>query len=219
MMALTICVVSITFLFYQSSNGLSVIDVSELNAKYPEYAFDGSEKRAESNADSLGSQTSGDDVDFRPADEQSEYVYSELSSTDNNDIVRSGSHRQQVKDYLQRRRLYEYSVTATPKPATTNLNDIFISVKTTKMYHDTRLDIIIKTWFQLAPDQVSGRVPFLRCFSLSSSSSCLLASLSAIRTPAEIEWRGRQAKRSDVLHAHNPEKSFRLQQLRNNNVL
>lgn len=35
------------------------------------------------------------------------------------------------------------------------LDDIFISVKTTKHYQYTRLPIILKTWFQLAKDQVS----------------------------------------------------------------
>lgn len=34
------------------------------------------------------------------------------------------------------------------------LNDIFISVKTTKHYQYTRLPIILKTWFQLAKEQV-----------------------------------------------------------------
>ncbi|XP_013190010.2 LOW QUALITY PROTEIN: fringe glycosyltransferase [Amyelois transitella] len=33
------------------------------------------------------------------------------------------------------------------------LDDIFISVKTTKHYQDTRLPIILKTWFQLAKEQ------------------------------------------------------------------
>lgn len=47
------------------------------------------------------------------------------------------------------------AVTATPKPPTTVLDDIFISVKTTKNNHDTRLALIIKTWFQLAKGQVS----------------------------------------------------------------
>lgn len=61
-----------------------------------------------------------------------------------------------VNDYLSRRHnIHEFSVTATPKPATINLNDIFITVKTTKLYHNTRLALIIKTWFQLAKDQVS----------------------------------------------------------------
>lgn len=69
--------------------------------------------------------------------------------------VKNPNHRQEVNEYLMRRRLYESSVTATPKPITISLNDIFISVKTTKLYHDTRLDVIIKTWFQLAADQVS----------------------------------------------------------------
>ncbi len=37
----------------------------------------------------------------------------------------------------------------------TALNDIFISVKTTKTFHKTRLDVILKTWFTLAKDQVN----------------------------------------------------------------
>jgi hypothetical protein len=37
-----------------------------------------------------------------------------------------------------------------------DLDDIFISVKTTKKYHHTRLRLIIETWFQLARDQVSN---------------------------------------------------------------
>lgn len=35
-----------------------------------------------------------------------------------------------------------------------DLDDIFISVKTTKKYHDSRLRLIVETWFQLARDQV-----------------------------------------------------------------
>lgn len=53
------------------------------------------------------------------------------------------------------RDLSQRSVTGTPKPPTTELDDIFISVKTTKSYHDSRLALIVKTWFQLAKDQVS----------------------------------------------------------------
>lgn len=37
-----------------------------------------------------------------------------------------------------------------------DLDDIFISVKTTKNYHNTRLRLIVDTWFQLARDQVSN---------------------------------------------------------------
>lgn len=44
----------------------------------------------------------------------------------------------------------------TPTPRTTDLDDIFISVKTTKDYHVSRLNMIIKTWFQLSKDQVRG---------------------------------------------------------------
>ncbi|KAK4286647.1 hypothetical protein Pmani_040263 [Petrolisthes manimaculis] len=49
--------------------------------------------------------------------------------------------------------------TATTRPET-QLDDIFISVKTTRTFHRTRLDLLLKTWFQLAPKQVS------RCLSL-----------------------------------------------------
>ncbi|OAD54800.1 Fringe glycosyltransferase [Eufriesea mexicana] len=44
-------------------------------------------------------------------------------------------------------------VTATMAPFTTNLDDLFISVKTTKHYHHSRLPDIISTWFQFAKDQ------------------------------------------------------------------
>lgn len=44
-------------------------------------------------------------------------------------------------------------------PFTTNLDDVFISVKTTKHYHHSRLPDIISTWFQFAKDQVRDQ-PF-----------------------------------------------------------
>ncbi|EGI70705.1 Fringe glycosyltransferase [Acromyrmex echinatior] len=43
--------------------------------------------------------------------------------------------------------------TATMAPFTTNLNDVFISVKTTRHYHHSRLPAIIDTWFQFARNQ------------------------------------------------------------------
>lgn len=45
--------------------------------------------------------------------------------------------------------------TITPKPPNVELDDIFISVKTTKANHGNRLDVISKTWFQLAAKQVN----------------------------------------------------------------
>ncbi|KAJ3625857.1 hypothetical protein MTP99_016396 [Tenebrio molitor] len=50
------------------------------------------------------------------------------------------------------------SATATLRPPTTVLDDVFISVKTTKSYHNHRLPIILKTWFQLAKAQVTTHV-------------------------------------------------------------
>ncbi|XP_014469070.1 PREDICTED: fringe glycosyltransferase [Dinoponera quadriceps] len=43
--------------------------------------------------------------------------------------------------------------TATMAPYATNLDDVFISVKTTKHYHHSRLPVIIATWFQFAKNQ------------------------------------------------------------------
>lgn len=37
----------------------------------------------------------------------------------------------------------------------TTLDDVFISVKTTRNYHKWRLPVILKTWFQLAKNQVN----------------------------------------------------------------
>lgn len=42
-----------------------------------------------------------------------------------------------------------------PKKATTSLDDIFISVKTTYTNHRSRLALILQTWFQLSTAQVS----------------------------------------------------------------
>lgn len=36
----------------------------------------------------------------------------------------------------------------------TQLNDIFISVKTTAQFHRNRVDLLLRTWVQLATDQV-----------------------------------------------------------------
>ncbi|KAK9889671.1 hypothetical protein WA026_007050 [Henosepilachna vigintioctopunctata] len=41
----------------------------------------------------------------------------------------------------------------TMRPFSTELNDMFISVKTTEHFHKERLPIILKTWFQLAKNQ------------------------------------------------------------------
>ncbi|XP_066946624.1 fringe glycosyltransferase [Macrobrachium rosenbergii] len=57
-------------------------------------------------------------------------------------------------DEEERRRslLSGFVATATTKPST-SLDDIFISVKTTKNFHKSRLDLVLKTWFTLARKQ------------------------------------------------------------------
>ncbi|XP_055620559.1 fringe glycosyltransferase [Toxorhynchites rutilus septentrionalis] len=74
--------------------------------------------------------------------------------------VRSRAGLPHISSYPTRfdKSYYDYqmgqlSVTGTPKPPTTELDDLLISVKTTKGYHDTRLEMIIKTWYQLAKEQ------------------------------------------------------------------
>jgi len=77
----------------------------------------------------------------------------------------------------------------TSKPAGTRLSDVFISVKTTRNYHKWRLPVILKTWFQLAKDQVRIITLLISCFNreypvtcrsciryLTPQSSCLLSS-------------------------------------------
>ncbi|XP_071542990.1 fringe glycosyltransferase [Panulirus ornatus] len=65
----------------------------------------------------------------------------------------AGMEEEEEEEEERRRGLLNTLVaTATTKPATT-LDDIFISVKTTKGFHKTRLDLILKTWFTLARQQ------------------------------------------------------------------
>ena len=56
------------------------------------------------------------------------------------------------------------------KTIDTSLSDIFISVKTTKKFHSTRLDIILKTWFNLAKEQVFISQSTLESFANNRSS-------------------------------------------------
>lgn len=74
----------------------------------------------------------------------SRHFASNLASGENEKILR------RVNEFTSEM----YSATATMKPPTTFLDDVFISVKTTKHYHNQRLPIILKTWFQLAKAQV-----------------------------------------------------------------
>lgn len=57
-----------------------------------------------------------------------------------------------TKKFLSKINSYT-EITATPASTTTYLEDIFISVKTTKHYRNSRLRVILKTWFQQAKEQ------------------------------------------------------------------
>lgn len=45
------------------------------------------------------------------------------------------------------------AVAEVSRPNIVEQSDIFISVKTSKQFHEKRLDVILKTWFQLAKDE------------------------------------------------------------------
>ena len=70
------------------------------------------------------------------------------SGLDNNFTDDGDADADRDTDYLP-------PVSVTAKPFTTTLDDLFISVKTTKNFHNSRLDVIIRTWFTLARDQVN----------------------------------------------------------------
>lgn len=50
--------------------------------------------------------------------------------------------------------------TVTPKPTAIQLDDVFLAVKTTQTNHAKRLNLIAKTWFQMAREQVLNLVRF-----------------------------------------------------------
>ncbi len=55
------------------------------------------------------------------------------------------------------------SIVSVPRARTT-LEDVFISVKTSEKFHDTRLKVILKTWFGTAKQQVSDENLLLSAF-------------------------------------------------------
>lgn len=60
--------------------------------------------------------------------------------------------REEEEEERKRGLLNTLVATATAKPTTT-LDHLFISIKTTKAFHKTRLDLVLKTWFTLARQQ------------------------------------------------------------------
>lgn len=72
-----------------------------------------------------------------------------------NQLIDDKEERRKLEGKLFGVTLSKDQATATPKPQTTTLEDIFISVKTTQKNHNTRLDLILKTWHQMAKHQVS----------------------------------------------------------------
>lgn len=175
MMALIICVASVTLLLlYQNAYAMRVIDVSRTNiAESPHckssnscqkqkilfpFVFSPRRRRRRPRQQSYPLSVNEEEasaanviVDDQPFDSSTEWFRGK-------NVKNPYSRHRMNERMLMKRRLYEYSVTATPKPTTISLNDIFISVKTTQLYHETRLSLIIKTWFQLAADQVSAFV-------------------------------------------------------------
>lgn len=79
-----------------------------------------------------------------------------------NQLIDDGAGRRKLEGKMGGVTVSKDQATATPKPPTTSLGDIFISVKTTKKNHDNRLELILNTWHQLAKHQVS-RIFVLFC--------------------------------------------------------
>jgi hypothetical protein len=80
--------------------------------------------------------------------------YSNLTTTTtSNSSHKNEQHEETSKDYYNTHVEYEWSTNI-------DLDDIFISVKTTQKYHDSRLKMIVKTWFQLAKEQVKFKFNF-----------------------------------------------------------
>lgn len=74
--------------------------------------------------------------------------YSNLTTTTSSNSSHKGDQREETsRDYYNTRAEYDWSTNI-------DLDDIFISIKTTKKYHDSRLKMLVKTWFQLAKEQV-----------------------------------------------------------------
>ncbi|XP_050737203.1 fringe glycosyltransferase-like [Eriocheir sinensis] len=65
---------------------------------------------------------------------------------------RRAEELEEEEEAKQRRLLNTLVATATAQPAT-SLDDVFITVKTTRGFHHTRLDLILQTWFNLARQQ------------------------------------------------------------------
>ena len=63
---------------------------------------------------------------------------------------RTGRHKVVHSDPAWSQSLLVRRIQARPSPASLSQDQIFISVKTSKQFHHSRLDVILKTWFQLA---------------------------------------------------------------------
>lgn len=141
MMTFVVIVAFVTVVVYQNVHGLKEINVDT----YQQLSY----------ADTASIKSAA--VNQNPAAHNSlTTAATDNARTINENHIDSGAGNI-VTNYLLKRQhiTYETSVTGTPKPATTTLDDIFITVKTTKLYHNTRLALIIKTWFKLAKQQVS----------------------------------------------------------------
>lgn len=102
------------------------------------------------------------------------YFYLHLQWPDENVVGISGNNLEIDMPEIQRIIAEEIAVTppvatATVAPYSTDLNDVFISVKTTRNYHYSRLPSIISTWFQYAKDQVCYIFKYLNYLLLLSS--------------------------------------------------
>lgn len=96
--------------------------------------------------------------------EKNEFNFENYNENDSKRILASKLYQNDQKLHFNQRKLQNHLVIKdrlfNQKQVPFNhrnitLDDIFISVKTTRIFHKSRLDIILDTWYQLAKNQVN----------------------------------------------------------------
>lgn len=60
-----------------------------------------------------------------------------------------------IKDDQEKEKIQSIRTTVKPRDKRTELEDIFIAIKTTKKYHANRLKLLLDTWIALAKEEVT----------------------------------------------------------------
>jgi hypothetical protein len=63
-----------------------------------------------------------------------------------------------LAEVAEARKVSASQALSTSSPTSEDLNNVFLSVKSTKRFHSSRLEPILQTWFNLAKDQVRANI-------------------------------------------------------------